>query len=341
MRRKFLAGMVASCAMLLALGCGEEGQPSGKGAGGKKGAKKLTFAVVPKAKAFRFWPAVIEGARAAAKELGIETVVNAARDENAFTEQIQIVEAMITQEVDGIVLAPLNADTLVPVVEKAVKAGIPVVIIDSGINTDKIVSFIATDNYQGGVMGAERLAKAIGDEGDVALVMNIQGSASTEDRERGFLEAIAKHPKIKVVAKQYAKGDPAKGNRVVTEILTANENLKGIFAVNEPGAEGALLAVKNKGLTGKVKIVGFDASEILISGIRDGSLDATIVQAPFDMGYRGVKTLADHLNGKTVEPVQKTPIVLVTKDNLDTPEVQKHLSAYKDIREVNKGSATK
>lgn len=304
------------------------------GLGCDQGPKRTTIAVIPKAKAFRFWPAVIEGAKAAAKERDVDVTVRAASNELAITEQIEIVTAMIAQEVDGIVLAPLDAEALVPVVERAVKAGIPVVIIDSGINTENIVSFVATDNYKGGVMGAERLAEIIGKKGEVALIKNIKGSASTEERERGFLETIKKYePDVTVVAQQYAQGTTAEGTRVATDILTANANLAGIFAVNEPGAEGALQAAKGK----NIKIVGFDASDLLVSGIREGTLDSTIVQAPFDMGFKGLAFLMDHLTKKQGVPKKfNTPIKLVQKDNIDTKEIQDHLAAYKDIREAGK-----
>ncbi len=315
MRQLFAAIGVAALAAL-SVGCGE----------------KKKIAVIPKAKAFRFWPAVIEGAKAAAKERGMKVTVRAASNEQAVPEQIEIVEAMIAQKVKGIVLAPLDANALVGVVEKARKAGIPVVIVDSGINTENIVSFVATDNYQGGVMGAERLAEAIGKQGDVALIRNIKGSASTEDRERGFLDTIKKFDGIKVVADQYAEGTTTGGTRVATDILTRHEKLAGMFAVNEPGAEGALQAAKGK----KVKVVGFDASDLLVGGIRDGSLDATIVQAPYEMGYKGVSFLLDQLEGKTPPKKFDTPIKLVTKDNIDTKEVQEHLAAYKDVREAGK-----
>jgi len=322
------AAVVAACALALALGCGEEPQPTAQDAGAKKGDKKLTFAVIPKANVFTFWPTVKKGADAAGKELGVEIVWRGAENETAFGQQIEILEAMITRKVDGIAFAPLSASAMVDVAKKAAAAGIPVAIIDSGLNWDGYVSFVATDNYQGGVMGAERLAKLLGGKGKVALIRNIRGSASTEAREQGFLDTLKKHPDMALAAEQYAEGDPTKAQQVVAAILTANPDLAGIFTANEPGAIGALNAVKNAGLVGKVRIVGFDASPTLIAGIRDGSLDSTIVQDPFQMGYRGVKALWNHLHGKPVAKDEKTPIKLITKDNLDTPEIAEHLAAY-------------
>ena len=322
-KRRAAATLAATGLLLLALGCAGQ-----KEDGAQEQAEKPIIAVIPKANVFTFWPTVKKGADAAAKELDLKIIWRGAENETLFVQQIEIVEAMINQKVKGIVLAPQSATALVDVVKKAVAAEIPVVIIDSGINTDVYVSFVATDNYQGGVMGAERLAALLGNKGKVALIRNIPGSASTEAREKGFLDTIAKHPDMKVVAKEYGMGDPTKANEVVSAILTGHAGLNGIFTANEPGAIGALNAVKNAGNAGQVKIVGFDASPLLIAGIRDGSLDSTIVQDPFQMGYRGVKILMDHIGGKPVAKEEKTPIKLITKDNLDKAEIKDYLAAY-------------
>lgn len=323
MTRKLLVAFVVVGLVVVGMGCGEKDKTE-KGEEGKK----LTFAVIPKADVFTFWPTVRRGAEAACKELGITMIWRGAKDETSNTEEIQIVEVMIGKKVDGIVLAPQSATALVSVVEKAVAAGIPVVIIDSGLDSDKQVSFVATDNYQGGVMGAERLAKVIAQKGKVALIKNIPGSASTEAREKGFRDTIAKYKDIELADEKHALGDSTKANEVVTTILAKHPDLAGIFTANEPGAVGALLAVKRAGKAGQVKIVGFDASKLLIRGIRDGDLDSTIVQDPYQMGYQGVKVLYDHLQGKKVPKKVLPAAKLVTKENLDTEEIQAHLEAY-------------
>jgi ribose transport system substrate-binding protein len=324
MMRRLIAGIAVASLAVVVWGCGQEEKQ-----GGPKAGKKLTFAVIPKANVFTFWPTVKKGAEAAGKELGIEIIWRGAKDEISFSEQIEIVKAMITKRVDGIALAPQSATALVDVAKEAAAAGIPVAIIDSGLNWDGSVSFVATDNYQGGVMGAQRLAKLLPEGGQVALIRNIRGSASTEAREQGFLDTINnKHKNLKLVAEQYAEGDPTKGQQVVAAILAANQELAGVFTANEPGAIGALNAVRNANRVGKVKIVGFDASPTLIAGIRDGSLDSTIVQDPYQMGYQGVKAIYDHLQGKQVPKERKTPIKLIMKENLDTPEIEEYLAAY-------------
>ncbi|MFP4058162.1 MAG: substrate-binding domain-containing protein [Candidatus Brocadiia bacterium] len=314
---RWTSAVLAAAALALGIaGCGRD--------------QGTTIAVIPKADTFTFWPAVHRGADAAGEELGVNIVWRGAKDETSPTDQIKIVEAMIARRVDGIVLAPQHANSLVDVVEQAVEKGIPVVIIDSGLNSDKYVSFVATDNYQGGVMGAERLAKIIGEEGEVALIRNIPGAASTEAREKGFLDTIEKHyPEIEVVEEQHAMGTSTEAQTKVKNILKSHPGLEGIFTANEPGAIGAVNAVENAELVGKVKIVGFDASEDLIKALRSGTLDSTIVQAPYEMGYQGVHLLCKHLQGEEVEEKVNTPIKLVTQQNLDSEEIQQHLAAYR------------
>ncbi|MFC1806055.1 substrate-binding domain-containing protein [Planctomycetota bacterium] len=322
--RWLAVALVAVGVVGLMVGCEPETEDGGEEGG------KLTVGVIPKANVFTFWPTVKKGAEAACAELDVTMHWRGAENETAFGQQIEIVETMITDDkIKGIVLAPQSATALVDVVKKAKEAGKPVVIIDSGLNGEHHISFVATDNYQGGVMGAERLGKLLGGKGEVALIRNIPGSASTEAREKGFIETCEqKFPDMKIVAKEYAMGDPTKANEVVSAILTGNPNLKGIFTANEPGAIGALNAAKGANKLGQIKIVGFDASPTLIAGIRDGSLDSTIVQDPFTMGKRGVEILVAKLNGKDVPKEEKTPIELVTKDNLDTDKIKGHLAAY-------------
>jgi len=324
MVRRLMVACAVAGLIVAGFGCGDQTGPDTTGAA----KKELTFAVIPKADVFTFWPTVRRGAEAACMELGVKMLWRGAKDETSVTDEIQIVELMIGKKVDGIVLAPQSDTALVQVVEKAVAAGIPVVVIDSGLKSDKQLSFVATDNYQGGVTGAERLAEVIGEKGKVALIKNIPGSASTEEREAGFRDTIKKFPDIRLADERDAMGNATKANEVVTTILSKHDDLAGIFTANEPGAIGALNAVKLAGKTGKVKVVGFDASPTLIKGIRDGALDSTIVQDPFQMGYRGVKILHDHLQGKEVPKKDLPAAKLVTKENLDSAEIQKHLEAY-------------
>jgi ribose transport system substrate-binding protein len=299
---------------LLALACNR--------AGG--GAGRPVIAVIPKGVSHFFWLSVKAGAEAAGKELNVAVEWKGPAVETDYTGQINIVEDAINKRVDGIVLAPSHGKSLVPVVERAKREGIPVTIFDSGIETESYVSYVSTDNRQGGVVAAERLGEKIGGKGKVAIIGVKKGSVSTDEREEGFKETIAKKfPGIEVVDHLYGDADFAKSLNVATDILTAHPDLAGIFASNESAAVGAARAVKQKGLAGKVVLVGFDSGPNLIEALKDGTVDSLVLQDPYRMGYEGVKTIVAQLNKQTPERRIDTGVKLLTKENLDTPEMQR------------------
>src|SRR5215471_17991717 len=284
---------------------------------------KRVVAVIPKGVAHFFWQSVHAGADAAGRDFGIEVMWKGPAQETDYSGQINIVEDAINRRVDGIVLAPSHGDALVPIVERAQREGIPVIIFDSGISTENYVSYIATDNRQGGVVAAERLAEKLGGKGKVAILGVKAGSVSTDEREQGFQDTIKqKYPGISIVAFQYGDADRAKSLDRATDILTAHADLNGMFASNESSTVGVVQALKQKGLTGKVVLVGFDSSPNLIEDLRAGAIDSLVLQNPFKMGYEGVKAMVEKLNGQTPQRRLDTGVQLLTKDNLDTPAMQ-------------------
>jgi ribose transport system substrate-binding protein len=292
----------------------------------QSGAGKRTIAVIPKGVSHLFWQTVHAGAEAAAKESGVEIVWNGPASETDYTGQSNIVEDAINRRVDGIVMAPTHKDALVPVIERAGRAGIPVTIFDSGIGTDKYISYVATDNRQGGREAGERLATQLGGKGKVAILGVKAGSVSTDEREQGFQEIIKqKYPGIEIVAFQYGESDRAKSLDRATDILTAHSDLNAIFASNESSTVGAVQAIKQKGLAGKVLLVGFDSSPNLIDDLKAGAIDSLVLQNPFKMGYEAVKTMVAKLNGQQPPRQIDTGVKLLTKENLDTPEMQQLL----------------
>ncbi len=289
----------------------------------KEGEQKKVIAVIPKGVSHFFWKSVEAGALAAGREFGVEIRWKGPAQETDYTAQINIVEDAINSRVDGIVLAPSHGDSLVPVVLRAQKEGIPVAIFDSGISTDQYLAYVATDNRQGGVVGAERLAAQLGGKGEVAILGTKKGSVSTDQRETGFQDTIKeKFPGIQIVQFLYGEADRAKSLDRATDILTAHPDLRGIFASNESSSVGAVQAIKQKGLVGKVVLVGFDSSPNLIEDLKAGSLDSLVLQNPYKMGYEGVKAIVDKLNGKQPVRLQDTGVRLLTKENLETPEMQ-------------------
>jgi len=316
MKIKLIAALlVIIAACLLAPACQR------RGAGGRR-----VIAVIPKGVSHFFWQSVHAGAEAAAKESNVEIAWNGPAQETDYAGQINIVEDAINRRVDGIVLAPTHRDALVPIVERAQREGIPVTIFDSGIGTENYVSYVATDNRQGGSVAADRLASKLGGKGRVAILGVKAGSVSTDEREQGFQETIKqKYPGIEIVAFQYGESDRARSLDRATDILTAHPELDGFFASNESSTVGAVQAIKQKSLAGKIVLVGFDSSPNLIDDLKAGAIDSLVLQNPFKMGYEAVKGMVAKLDGQQPPKKVDTGVKLLTKENLDTPEMQQLL----------------
>ncbi|HDP34922.1 MAG TPA: sugar ABC transporter substrate-binding protein [Candidatus Hydrogenedentes bacterium] len=320
------------CALLtgvLLAGCGAgpgEAVPE-KGPAIEK--ESLEIAVIPKGLTHQFWLSVKAGAEAAAEEFGATIIWQGPSKETEIAQQINIVQDMITRGVDGIVLAACDANALINVVEQAHHAGIPVVMVDSDVNSDIPKSLVATDNVQGGAMAVEVLSELIGGEGDVGLLPFVPGAATSELREQGFREALPNFPNLRLVAVNYSQSDAATGMNVTSDMLTAHPNLAGIFAANEPGAIGSAQALRTAGKAGEVKLVAFDASGEQLTALKDGVIQALIVQNPFRMGYESVKSVVDALEGRPVPKRIDTGVTVITLENLDQPEIQALLSGEK------------
>ena len=312
--RPCVAGALAVLALAAGIGC----------------KKKTTdaIAVIPKGTTHEFWKSVHAGAEKAAQALGVKIIWKGPLREDDREDQIKVVENFINMRVKGIVLAPLDDAALVPVVTDAVRAGIPVVAFDSGIKTDDIVSFVATDNYRGGKLAGDHLAKLLGDKGKVMMLRYAEGSASTAERERGFLEAMAGHPGIEVVsANQYGGVTTESAFKVSENLLTSHKGpggltVQGIFCPNESTAFAMLRALEDGGFAGKVRFIGFDSSPKMVDAMAKGHMDATVVQDPIKMGYLGVKAMVDHLQGKPVDKRIDTGATLIARDTMTSPEAQ-------------------
>src|SRR6478672_9983807 len=296
----------------------------------RPGGKKLTIAVIPKGTSHEFWKSIHAGANKAARELStpgaeVEVIWKGPLREDDREQQIQVVEGFAAQGVSGIVLAPLDNRALVRPVEDAKRAGVPTVIIDSGLESEQFVSFVATDNRKGGTLAADRMGQLLNGKGKVLVLRYAEGSASTTEREEGFLSHIkAKFPGIELISiDQYAGATRDTAKRASENLLNRfGDDVQGIFCPNESTTAGMLSALQDIGKAGKVSFVGFDASQTFIDAINANQLHGIVVQNPFNMGYLGVKTMVDSLQGKPVQPKIDTGVMLVTKDNLSAPEVQ-------------------
>ena len=293
--------------------------------------KPYTIAVIPKGTTHEFWKSIHAGAIKAQRELAgkgvkVEIIWKGPLREDDRDQQIQVVENFMTRRVDGMVLAPLDSQALAAPVANAAKAKIPVVIIDSDLKSDKHVSFVATDNYKGGAMGAEHLAKLLGGKGRVILLRYAVDSASTEAREAGFLDTLKqKFPEIKIASSDQYGGATRETSYQASQNLLNRyaREADGIFCPNESTTVGMSKALRDLGKAGgKIKLVGFDAGTQSVQDLQKGDVQGLVVQNPLRMGYLGVLTLVNHLRGATVEKRVDTGVTLVTGENLEQAEIQ-------------------
>lgn len=292
--------------------------------------KKISIAVIPKGTTHEFWKSVQAGSIKAAREFSaqgteIEVIWKGPLREDDREQQIQVVEGFISQGVKGIVLAPLDNRALVRPVEEAKRAGVPTVIIDSALESNEITSFVATDNRKGGQLAADRMGELLGGKGKVLVLRYQEGSASTHDREEGFIEQIKqKYPGIELISSdQYGGATRDTAKRASENLLNRfGDTVQGVFTPNESTTAGMLLALQDINKAGKVTFVGFDASDSFIEAMRKKELNGIAVQNPFNMGYLGVRTIIENLQGKAVEKRVDTGVTMVTPDNLDAPETQ-------------------
>jgi ribose transport system substrate-binding protein len=305
--------------------CGGASQPE------SSGPAALRIAVVPKGATHEHWKRVRIGAEKAAAEftakgVPVQVIWKAPIREDDREQQVQVVEGFTSQKVSGIVLAPLDSHALMRPVEEAAQAGIPTVIFDSALaDPSKGVSYVSTDNEKGGRLAARRMAEVLGGKGTVLMLRYQEGSAATEERERGFgeeLKAVA--PGIALLpSDQYAGATRDTAKRTSENLLNRYaDKLNGIFTSNESATAGMLLALQDIGKAGAVTFVGFDYSSSFLEPLQKGEIKGFTVQNPVNMGYLSVKTMVEHLQGKPVPKNVDTGVLMVTPDNLQSPEIQ-------------------
>lgn len=321
-----LPWLVPLCVAVALAGCGsKESSSTSTDTAPVPTGKTFRIAVIPKGQTHDFWKSIHAGADKAAAELGnVEVIWKGPITENDREQQIKIVEDFTTQKVDGIVLAPLDDKALAAPVMDAQAAGIPVLIIDSGLKGPDTVSFVATDNYEAGKRGGMKMVELLGKEPKKVILLRYQeGSASTTEREKGFLDALATAPNITVISQDQYAGPTTDTAQKAAENLLARfkGQIDGVVCPNESSTAGMLAALQSAGLAGKIPLVGFDSSPALVDGLRAGTIQALVVQNPVKMGFEGVRLMVKHLQKERVEKKVDTGAELVTKDNMDSPEI--------------------
>lgn len=293
----------------------------------------FTIAGIPQGSLHTYWKTVNAGAQKAVRDLlgqgiTVNLAWNAPLREDDREEQKKIVGAFIRRGVDGMMLAPFDSRTLVSSVDEGARAGIPTVVIDSALDSAQIVSYVATDNKKGGALAGDRMGELLHGKGRVLVLRYQQGSASTEEREEGFIERLRRgYPGISVISSDDYAGATRDTAKRASESLLAqhSKDLQGTFTPNESSTGGMLMALQAMQLAGKIALVGFDASDIYLDSMRYKQVQGLVVQDPFRMGELGVKTLVDHLQGHVVPKRIDTGATMVTPDNMDRPEMQQLL----------------
>ncbi len=299
----------------------------GSGGGGSESGQTLAF--VPKSREHSFWLAVIRGAQKAADEKGVELLIQSPTRESDIAMQVDLVNTLRTEGADGLILAPLNDESLLRPVQEF---GKQVVIMDSPLRGkvgEDFSSFVGTENKTAGTLGGEALVEALGDNRKVVLLRYLEGSASTTEREEGFLKAAADAEGVEVhSSSQYAGAGISEAQTRAAAMVDTIREAGGVFTPNQSSSIGMLNFLRDSGLAGEIEFVAFDASIELVKGLVDGEVTAIVVQDPETMGYKAVMTMLDVLGDKEVEPHVDTGAIVVTTENLADPKVRSILLAY-------------
>jgi len=287
----------------------------------------LRIAVIPMGTTHEFWKSVHAGALTAARELGVEIIWKGPLKEDDRNEQVQVVETLSGAGVDALVLSPLDDRALLRPVADARRAGIPTVVFNSALQGEEHVAFISTDNFQGGVMAARAMGRLMEGRGRLILIRLKVGVEGTTKREEGFLATLrAEFPEITVLSdNQYAGTSTEMAYQTMENLLSRFADVEAVFTPNESTTFGALRALQDHGLAGKVIHVGFDASAKLIEALEKGELRGLVLQEPFAMGYLSLKTAVAHLRGEPYEKTVATALILATPENMHEPQVRRLL----------------
>jgi ribose transport system substrate-binding protein len=291
---------------------------------------ELTIAVIPKGTTHSYWNSVHAGADQAAKDLGIKIIFKGPVLEDDRAGQISLVDQFASGDVNGIVLAPLDDTALLPSVQSSMQKKTPVVIIDSALKGDvgkDYVCYVGTDNVAAGKIGGTELARLLGGKGKYVLLRYAVGSASTVQREDGFLSAMKENPgMVPLVDNRYGGATVDQAQAASLNLLSQIKQADGIFCPNESTTQGMLNTLEQNNLAGKIHFVGFDTNPELIEALKKGEIDALVSQDPTKMGYEGVKACVDYIHGVPQPPITDSGARLITRDNLNSPEVQKLLA---------------
>lgn len=306
--KKIIVSLLVLVLAMSIVGCNKDNAANNTASTGETAEGTTTIGFVVSTQTNPFFVTLKEGAEAKAKELGVELIVLDAQDDS--TKAASNMEDLITRGVDVIVVNPTDSDAIVPSVEAANEAGIPVITVDRVSNGGEVVSSVASDNIAGGKMAGEFIIEKLAGKGKVVELEGISGANSAIERGQGFNEAI-EGSGLEVVAKQTADYDRSKGLEVMENILQSQPEIDAVFAHNDEMALGALEAIKAAGRD--IIVVGFDATDDAVASVEAGDLAATIAQQPDIMGQKAIEIAQKVANGEEVEASIPVELKMVTK----------------------------
>jgi len=300
----------------------QQAPASGSG-GGQASGQKPYIAIVSKGFQHQFWQAVKAGAEQAAKEYNVDITFEGPETEAMVDKQVEMVNTALDKKPSALCLAALDSKALVPQLEKAKAAGIPVVGFDSGVDSDIPVATAATDNLAAAGEAADKMAELIGDSGEVAVIVHDQTSRTGIDRRDGFVNRMKeKHPNITIVDIQYGGGDHLKSTDLAKAIIQAHPNLKGFFGANEGSAIGVMNAVKELNKEGQIVVIGYDSGKQQIDAVKSGAMSGAITQNPIGIGYKCVEAAVKAMKDETVEKNIDTGYFYYDKTNIDSADIK-------------------
>ena len=325
MKRKTLLTVLSSMAVasMLIAGCAAP-RPAGTtgGAAAPAGGKPY-IPVISKGFQHQFWQAVKLGSEKAAKEFNVDITFEGPESESQVDKQVEMVQTALDKKPAALCLAALDTKALIPLLEKAKAANIPVVGFDSGVDSDIPVATASTNNIAAAALAADKMVELIGGSGEVAVIVHDQTSRTGIDRRDGFVNQIKeKHPDVTVVDVQYGAGDHLKSTDLAKAIIQAHPNLKGFFGANEGSIIGVLNAVKELGKEGQIVVIGYDAGKQQLDAIRSGVEAGAITQDPIGIGYKCVEAAVKAIKGEAVEKNIDTGFHWYDKTTIDSDEIK-------------------
>jgi ribose transport system substrate-binding protein len=316
MNRRAFTALLGAATITLSLGACSNAGPEQPG-----GDKKPYVALISKGFRHQFWQAVKAGAEKAGQELNATVTFEGAQEEGNVEQQIQLLQTVIDKHPDAIGFAAIDSQAAGPLMQQAKNNKIPVIAFDSGVDSDVPVTTASTDNLAAAAEAAKHMAEQIGHQGKIAMVVHDQTSVTGVQRRDGFVDYMKKNePNIQIVDIQYS-GDPLKATDLAKAIITAHPDLKGLYGSNEGAAIGVVHAVQERGLTGKLTIVGFDSGKDQIDAIKSGEMAGAITQNPVGIGYETVKAAVAAIKGQTLPKTIDTGFYWYDKTNITDPKI--------------------